>query len=554
MRRILLLCLLPALAAADDHWVKFTSPPFEVFSDVGPRAGRETMVRFQEFRHAVGQVLGEADLQTAQPIRILVLKNASPWIQQSALTVGRSSYNVILQDKAAVPGDVYRELTRLFLQSNTNRMPASLERGLAEFFSTFEVTGIRITVGKPPAKPDLDWARIHLLVADPDYYGKVRVLLSNLRKGVAEDAAYRNAFAKSPAEVEAQAKSHFAAGHFETTSLNSKPMAPDDFPERFVSQSDARLARADLLAGKASIAEYHALVNDGEKMAEAEEGLGLLSVTSNDPNDARTHFSRSMEAGSSSARCYIEYAKLEPDAEKARQALLKAAGINSKLAEPFALMAKRDTDSRMRAAHWKAAAEREPRNLSYWQALAETNLADHNYVEAAKAWTQAEQAASDPAEKERMHRARMSVEEQRLDYETAEKRRIAEEEARDLERLKSQARAEVHALEKKYNGGEPTTDAKAVPWWDGPKPSGKASGMLKQVDCIGGQARLVIQPPSGALVKLLILDPQKIVISGGGDQTLGCGAQKPRRLSVEYFPKTNAKLNTAGEVATIEFQ
>jgi len=44
------------------------------------------------------------------------------------------------------------------------------------------------------------------------------------------------------------------------------------------------------------------------------------------------------------------------------------------------------------------------------------------------------------------------------------------------------------------------------------------------------------------------------VILGGGSQALGCGPQKLRRVSLEYFPKTNARLATAGEVATIEFQ
>src|SRR5262249_24082862 len=156
-------------------------PPYEIYTESGSRAGREAMVRFQEFRHALGQVLGETDLQTAQPIRILIFKNAAPWIQPSAVSTGRNSNNIVLQGKAAVPADVYRELTRVFLQANTTRMPAPLERGLVEFFSTLDVSGIHITVGKPPAKPDLDWARMHLLVVDPDYYGKARVLLFNLR-------------------------------------------------------------------------------------------------------------------------------------------------------------------------------------------------------------------------------------------------------------------------------------------------------------------------------------------------------------------------------------
>jgi len=76
-------------------------------------------------------------------------------------------------------------------------MPPAFEHGLAEFFTTFEVSGIHITVGAQPPRPDLDWARVDLLVVDPEYSGKLRVLLYNLRKGVDQDPAYRNAFGKS---------------------------------------------------------------------------------------------------------------------------------------------------------------------------------------------------------------------------------------------------------------------------------------------------------------------------------------------------------------------
>jgi hypothetical protein len=461
----------------------------------------------------------------------------------------------VLGEKSAVTPEIYSELTRLFLKSNTTQMPAAFERGLVAFFSTFEVNGIRITAGKPPAKPDLDWARIHLMVADPDYYGKIRVLLYNLRHGVAEDPAYRNAFSKSAAEVEAAAQKHFAAGNFQTTSLPSRPMAEGDFPERQVSATEISLARADLLVGAQSAAEYRKLLAGHEKVAEAEEGLGLLALRERRTGEARQNFAAAVDAGSTSARCYIEYAKLEPDDAKAEQALLKAAGINPKLDEPFALLAKRDTDPRKRLMHWKAAAERDPRNTSYWRALAETYLADHNYGEAAKAWRSGEQAATDPAERERMHQARMIIEQQRLDYEEAEKRRDAEEKAREIERLKTEARAELHKAEAKFSDGAPASGDKPVPWWDAPKPEGKVSGTLRQVDCLPKQqARLSIEDAAHKLVKLLVADPSKVVYSGNGEVSLGCGAQKPRRITVEYFPKANARLATAGEVATIEFQ
>jgi hypothetical protein len=556
MWRLLLMALLPGLLAGEDHWVKFASGPFEAWTDVGTRAAREDLVRLEEFRHALGQILGEQDLQARQPIRVLVFKNTKGWSTGAPMIQGRDTTAIVLDDKT-VPGPaIFTALTRLFLDANTGRMPAAFEHGLIEYFSTIEVTGIRITAGAPPqgAPADLDWARIHLLVGDPEYYGKLRVLLFNLRKGIDQDAAYRNAFGKSAAEVEAQAKQHLAAGNFQTTSLSSRPMSAGDFTERQVSDADGRLARADLLAGSQSAAEYEALLRDQAKVAEAEEGLGILAVRDQRLDEAKRHFAACMAAGSTSARCYVEYAKLEPDNEKATQALLHAAGINSKLDEPFALMAARDTDPAKRQAHWKAAAERDPRNAAYWQALAESYLAEHNYAEAAKAWDQGAQAATDPARRDRMRQARLAIEEQRLDYEAAERQRAADEKAREIEKLKAEARAEVHAIEEKYRGDAPAADQKPVPWWDGPKPSGKVKGLLKQVDCLGSQARLVIESEDRKTIRLLVPDPSKIAIAGGGDQALGCGAQKPRPVSVEYFPKANARLATAGEAATIEFQ
>jgi hypothetical protein len=554
MRRLLLLTLLPALLPADDHWVKFTSGPFEVLTDAGPRAGRETMVRFLEFRHAVGQILGETELQTPLPVRILVFKNSRGWTSPAPISEGRDRYNIVLQEKAEAPPAVYTELTRLFLQSNTAQMPPHFERGLVAFFSTFDVTGIHITVGEPPPHPDVDWARIHLLVTDPEYFGKIRVLLANLRRGVDEEPAYRNAFAKSRADIDAQAKRHLAAGNFRPTSLSSRPMSERDFPERPVSDNDAKLARADLLAGKQSTAEYQALLKDRVKIAESEEGLGLLALRDGAKDEARQHFALAMQEGSGSARCFIEYAKLEPDNDKATQALLKSAGINPKLDEPFVLMAQRDTDSRKRLMHWKAATERNPRNPAYWQSLADCYLAEHNYAEAAKAWKQGEQAATDPAVREKMRASRVSIEQQRLDYEAAEKQRAADEEARDLEKLKAQARAEVKALESRYNKGAAKSDAPVVAWWDGPKPDKKVNGALQQVDCLGTQARLILRTASGATLKLLVANSGQISISGGGEQSLGCGPQKSRRVNIEYWARPNQRLGTTGEVATIEFQ
>ena len=554
MRRALPLLILTPLLLSADSWVKFTRGPFEVLSDTGARPGRETMVRFEQFRHALGQILGDDDLQTPLPVRVFVFKNPRGWTTPTPVSEGRDRYSIVLDEKSAISPEIFQALVRLFLQANSAQMPPAFENGLIEFFSTFEVKGIRITAGTPPAKPDLDWARIHLLITDPEYFGKLRVLLYNVRRGVAEDPAYRNAFGKSAAEVEAAVQRHFKAGNFQTTQLSSAPMAANDFPERQISDVDVRLARADLLAGPQSAEEYRKLLAEHEKVPESEEGLGLLALREGNKEEAHRNFADAVRANSTSARAYIEYARLEADTSKAMDALRKAAGINPKLDEPLAMMAAHDTDPRMRIAHWKAATERNPRNPAYWKALAEANLAEHNYGEAAKAWRGGEQAALDPKVREEMRAARAEVEGKRLDYEAAERQREAEEKAREIEKLKTEARAELRKAEAKYSQGPAQSADKVVPWWDGPKPGGTVTGTLKQVDCLGKQARLLIDTAEKKTVRLLVSDPSKVAYSGSGEVALGCGVQKPRRVIIEYVPKANPKLATVGEVATIEFQ
>jgi hypothetical protein len=557
MRRLFLLCgLLPLTAAASEHWIRFTSGPIEVFSSAGSKDGREELVKFEEFRHALGLALGEDDLQLQVPIRVLLFKTGAPQLPEPVVR-GRDQYNIVLTAGQAIPNEVFARLTQLFLDTNTARMPERLERGLVSLFSTIQVNGIRITLGEPPLQPDMDWARMHLLAVDPEYYGKLRVLTYNLRKGVDEDAAFRNALGKSPEQIELQAQAHLAEGRFQATSISPLPMSPLDFPERSVDPDAAQLAVADLLLGDRSRTIYRELIAQKTRVPEAWEGLGMLALRDQQSDEARKDFAAAMEAGAKSPQCYLEYARLEPDSGKALAALDRAAKINPKLAEPHFLMAGRQTDPQKRIQELKLAAKLDARNLAYWEALAEAYLDAHDYPRAAQAWKSAEQAAATAGGRARMQRKRLEIEAQRLDWEDAEKKRKADEEARDIERLKQQARADLHALEAHANQGQSPAPAneKVVPWWDAPKPSGVATGTLKQVDCLGKRLRMVLQDDDRKTVKLLVADPAQIaILSGPGELKLKCGAQAPRRVKVEYFPKADARLATKGEVASIEFQ
>src|ERR1022692_5302407 len=155
MRRLFLLCgLVPLTALASEHWIRFTSGPIEVCSSAGSKDGRDPLVKFEEFRHALGQVLGDNDLQLPLPIRVLLFKTGAPQIPEPVVR-GRDQYNIVLTAGLAIPNEVFARLTQLFLDTNTARMPERLERGLGALLSTLQVSGIRIPLGEPPLPPDM---------------------------------------------------------------------------------------------------------------------------------------------------------------------------------------------------------------------------------------------------------------------------------------------------------------------------------------------------------------------------------------------------------------
>ena len=558
MWRVLLISLASA-GIVQGEWLQTRSGPFEVYSDGNSKLARETLANFEQFRYALGYTLSKPDLQADPRIRILLFKNAKELQgagSPASLIRGRDRYVIPTSADSAPPQQVFADCTRLFLERNVDRLPRAFELGLEKFFSTIEVHGTHVTWGAPPANRDRDWARMHLLIANPDNYSKTRVLLFNLQKGVDEDAAYRNALGQSRSDFEAEVDRYWKAGSFPTSAAPSRPLSPErDLHTTALEPEFVSLALADLLNDR-SRERYEAMLREKSHVAESEEGLALLALSRKNEAAARDHLARATELGSRNVTVLIAYSRLETDQAKAQEALKRAVEADPNSAEAHFIMGEKASDLKTRTAEWTAATKLAPRNGDYWAALAKLYLDQKRFGEAAKAWRSAEQAASTESERERMRTARLAIEQQRLDYEEAERRRIAEEKERDIRRLKAQAIADLRAAEAKANGAPRSGEAagKAVEWWDGPKPEGHIEGVLKQVDCIGKQARVVVESEGRKSTRLLVRDPSQIVFSGAGEATLSCGVQKPRRAKIEYYPKINSRLGTSGEVATIEFE
>ena len=562
MLRFFLVLLLPFVASAA-RWTEIRSGPFDILTDAGDKPGRELLNQLEQLRWALGAVLGKDDMKTTWPVRVVLFRNAkdfAPYSRAPLPALGRDSFIGALQAGAPVPRAFMRECARILLESNAARMPADIESGLLDVYSTLQANGPQITLGGPlpPAERSAGWAKMQMISVEQQYYGKMRVLLYNLQRGADPEPAFLNAFAKTPAQIDKEAAAYLAAGDFQTTQISGRPLDPRrDFHPQDADPHAEEIAMADLSLrlGNAAAA-YQALLTAAP--AVAHEGLGLVALSAKHTDDARKEFQAAIDAGTTSARAYAEYARLQPAGQAAWDALAKAISLNPNWAEPHEIFAEDVKNPQKRIDELKAAATLAPRNAAYWRALAEEYLAQNLYADAGKAWAAAENASVDNAERARIRDARLAIEKQRLDYEAAERKRQEEEKAAELQKVKDAAMARINEAVARANANDPKPpkDRIIIPWSSGPEPAGKVSGRLAQVECLkDGVSILHIRSEDNKLTLLLVRDPGKITIMGTGNNlSWKCGVQaKPRPVEVKYFPRKDARHGTAGDVASVEF-
>jgi len=555
--RVLLVLLLPVLLRAEDHWIALKSGPFEVFSSAGEKPAREKLMFLEQFRETLRVITGKDEMRLVWPVHLIISKGAPP--DGGKFPLGRDARMVSLSDAVGFSRDSLKELARILLHENTHRLPPDVEQGLIELVSTVQVDGPRITLGAPvpEAERSRGWALLHLVTVNPEYAARARVMISNLEQSGDFEAACHNAFEKTAAQINQQVDAYLKAGNFGTGSISGRALSiTRDMKPVQLGSEDARLAEADLLLANGHAAEasaaYKALHGP-----EASEGLALLALNDQKDNVARMGLQDAIDAHSTSARAWFELGRLESDAMD----LKKASELNPRWADPYFELA--DLDPAIdkehleeRAALLKKAANLDPRNIAYWEALAKTYIAAKDFGEAQKAWAGAEHAAASDEEREGIHQARLQVEEKHFDYDASERKRLADEREADLQRVKSQSEAAIHAAEdasRKRLNPNGVVPPKPEAWYQGGATGPSVQGVFARLDCMGNQARLVIQVADGKTVQLLVPDPTNIN-TGGDEKALACGPQKqPRQVVVHYTAKPDTKLHTAGEATAIEF-
>ncbi len=559
---LLLAVTLPAWLLGEDHWIALKSGPFEVFSNAGERPAREKLMYLEQFRETLRVITGKEEMRMVWPVHLIIFKNAAdmPAVPKQ-FKLGRDARMAAITEAGGLSTDSLKELARLLLYENTNHLPPQLEKGLIELVSTVQIDGPRITLGAPvpEAERSPGWALMHLVTVNPAYAGRSSVMISNLEQSGDFDAACHNAFEKTGAQIQQQADDYLKAGNFPTAFISGRALSlTRDFKPVQLGAEDVRVAQADLLYATGHLAEaataYKALHG-----AEASEGIALMQLDDQKDREARTTMQAAIDAGSKSARAWLELGRLQSDSDE----LKKAAELNPRWAEPYYQLADIDPavdkeHLEQRAALLKKAAALDPRSMDYWTALAKTDEAAKDFTDAQKAWSGAERAAATDQEREHIRKIRLDVQAKRFDEEAAERKRAHDEEEADIARVKAQSDAAIHASEdaarRKMN-----PNGAAVPkpqaWYEAPTANSSVQGVFQRLDCLDTRARLVIQTADGKTTQLLMADPSQVSLGGGGEKTFSCGAQKQaRHVTVHYNAKPDAKLKTVGEVVAIEFQ
>lgn len=521
-RNLAHLCLTVVLAVplhAADKWVEFKAGPFSVFT-TEEKSGREVLNELEQIRYVLGNLIGKPEMRSVFPMRFVVAKQGRIPIY-AVPKLARDGYVATIP---AMMPETRSAVASLLIAANAGTLPADLERGLVDLFSTITADGPRTSLGSAVPRPTRDWSRMHMLVLDPRFSGKLRVLLHNLQQGIDGDPAWRNAFGMTQPDIEQQLNQYIEAGRFEPRSMSGKPLDP----KRQLLPKPVDNQRVDLALLDAKVA-------NGEKSAAA--GYQNFPGALDTPVPL------------------LDQAKAEKDPMKARVLADKAATMNPEWAGPLIYQASIENNLFMKEKLLAKAALLAPRDTDNWIALARVQESAGLFKDAVKSWGAAERSAGTLEERSTIQALRLQGEQQRRDQADAERELARRKAQEELNALKDRAMRNIRMAEAKANAGNAArpADEKLDLYKENVSDRSELGGRLEKVECIGKRAVLTVQT-SGGSIRVLVPDAGKLAVLGGpGALTCGLQAGMPT-VRVEYSEKADRQLNTIGNAVSLQFR
>jgi len=571
-------------ARAAEQWLRLTTPHFEVLTTAGEKKGREGIQYFESVRQFFIDAKFAADTP-GKRVRIVAFRGDkefrpyAPNESAAAFYAGGADNDYIVLSQIGYeyyPVAVH-EYTHLLLRHGTANLPVWLNEGLAEVLSTLRPEGKRMIVAeiiRPHVAElyqsrliDLDtlfavgpdsklynerahvglfysesWALTHMLYTSPEYAPRFGVFWNAVLSGGGVVPALREAYGKSPAEVQKDLLGYIArdryGSRFAPVQLDKQSETPEVAP---LEAWDANLALAEIMSTsqrKAALGQQmlEKLMGEQPTRWEPPALLGDLALREGKPNDAIDMFGKAVTLGSTNPETYFRYAMLlwnrgGGNDEKIRSALRKAVDLKPDYTEArlrlgFALMDHSEYKQALEELK-QAKGVKKDDAFSFLHAVAYCSYRVGDEKGARAVLEQARKYAVSAAD-------RMALDQlgQALDH-SAE---AASSGGREVEQAEAQT-------------GEAETVVVAKQW-------PRMEGTLNMLECNGNRARLAIAS-GGKIVWFLIEDPATVRMTHTGTGTAAvdftCGKQPPKPVTIEYQARDDSETKTAGVVRGIEF-
>ncbi len=397
-----------------DNWTSVRSKSFFLAGNANEKDIRKAAVKLEQFRDVFSRLFPKAKIDSSVPTRVVVFKDKASFRPFMPVYQGKTSevagyfqpgqdVNYIsltaeLRDSHPY-ATVFHEFVHSLTNENTMKLPTWFNEGLAEYYSTFEVTDSdkKIWLGKVISNHVLylrekkfmplsqlftintsaadynegdkrgvfyaqSWALVHYLMLGAD--GKRRPQLSQflslLSRGVPQGEAFEQAFKTDYATMEKELRDYInlSAYKVEVVTMNEKLQFDTDMQAAPLSEAEAQYYLGDLLLHmrRTAAEEYlQRAVTLDPKLALAHSSLGVLRMQQKRVVEAKQHLQQAVALGSDNHQVHFYYAfalsregmdennvvhSFAPEsAQTMREHLEKAIQLAPNFAESYYLMA-----------------------------------------------------------------------------------------------------------------------------------------------------------------------------------------------------------------------
>ncbi len=354
-------------SVAKDTWTSVRSKNFFLAGNASEKDIRKAAIKLEQFRDVFTMLFPKAKLSSSVPTRVLVFKDKGTYKPFMPVYQGKinevagffqpgSDINYItltaeLRDSHPY-STVFHEFVHSLTNENTIRLPTWFNEGLADYYSTFEITDgdKKVWLGKVVANhvlwlrekkfmplPQLfaittgsaeynekdkkgvfyaqSWAMVHYLMLGDN--GKRRPQLSQflrlLGNGVAQGEAFEQAFKTDYSVLEKELRDYINRDSYkvEVVTMNEKLQFDTEMQAAPLGEAEAQFYLGDLLLHmhRDEAEEYlqRAITLDS-KLALTHSAMGVLRMRQKRPAEAKQHLQQAVTIGSDNHLVHYYYA------------------------------------------------------------------------------------------------------------------------------------------------------------------------------------------------------------------------------------------------------